>query len=83
MKSLSIVPFTLAVMLPAICSAAQYTVTDLGRLLPNGGFAQPHAINASGQVAGGVFNAGGSRVAFLYSGGTVQSLGSLGGVLGH
>lgn len=59
------------------CAAATYTITDLGIGV---GF----AINASGQVAGSggsliPLDTGGSGGAFLFSGGSRQDLGTLGG----
>jgi probable HAF family extracellular repeat protein len=55
-----------------------YTVTDLGTL---GDYTQSQAsaINAQGDVAGSSFTDGYAADAFLYSGGSVTDLGSLGG----
>ena len=63
----------------AQAAAVQYTVTDLG-MLPGytyGSFAQ--GINDSGQVVGWCQNSSGYSHAFLYSGGTMQDLGTFGG----
>jgi probable HAF family extracellular repeat protein len=58
----------LALQLPA--AATQYTCLDLGT-----GYA--YGINSAGQVVGGFYT--GSGYALLYSGGTMQDLGTLGG----
>jgi formylglycine-generating enzyme len=56
----------------------QYTVTDLGTL-SGGTFSVATGINAMGQVVGESNAAGGHDFAFLYSGGTMKSLGALDG----
>src|SRR5437899_953810 len=56
-----------------------YTFTDLGNLgfgvAPTG-----LAINSSGQVAGGSYTTPARYHAFLYSGGSMSDLGTLGGI---
>ena len=77
------------VALGLICTAGEqktwggvaYTITDLGALGPAGSSSAGYAVNAAGQVAGWT-NASadsGVRQAFLYSGGTMTDLGTLGG----
>ena len=56
----------------------QYTVTDLGTL-PGGTQSCAYGINNSGQVVGSAETSGGADHAFLYSGGSMQDLGTLGG----
>ena len=53
-------------------------MTDLGTLGPPGtwSFTQAVAINNNGQIAGTVFIEGGTTEGFLYSNGTITSLGS-------
>jgi len=58
--------------------AVQYTITDLGTLDGYTG-SQATAINDAGQITGDVYTSSGSYTAFLYSSGTMTSLGSLGG----
>lgn len=55
----------IVVMLPSICAAASYHVTDLGTL--GGTFSQGFSINASGQVVGGS-STGFEQHAFVYDG---------------
>jgi probable HAF family extracellular repeat protein len=62
---------------PLLVQAAPvYTVAALGNL-PGASYAQPLGINSSGQVVGR--SNGAQSTAFLYSGGTMSSLGTLGG----
>jgi probable HAF family extracellular repeat protein len=56
----------------------RYTVTDLGTL-PGGSHSTALSINSKGQVVGYADTASGSQHAFLYSGGVMSDLGSLGG----
>ena len=56
--------------------AADYTITDLGNL---GGSSYATGINASGQVVGYSSTPYETEHAFLYSSGTMQDLGTLGG----
>jgi len=59
-----------------------YTITDLGTL--NGGFYSiGRGINDSGQVTGYSFTAAGDTHAFLYSGGSMTDLGTLGGTYSY
>jgi probable HAF family extracellular repeat protein len=65
------------VMSPAAAQPAPaYTVTDLGTL---GGDCFPLDLNLRGQVVGTCRPASGSEQAFLYSGGMMSPLGTLGG----
>jgi probable HAF family extracellular repeat protein len=59
--------------LPTPATTAEYTITDLGPLI------FPTAINASGQVVGYAVLPSNVSHAFLYSGGTMIDLGTLGG----
>jgi probable HAF family extracellular repeat protein len=76
-----------ALILAALPAEAQtYNITDLGTLGTNsrGSYSQALCINSSGQV-GGQSSASSVSVtdpAFLYSGGVLTSLGSLGGEYG-
>ena len=56
---------------------ADYTITDLGTL--GGSFSFAFGINASAQVVGYSYTTSGAYHAFLYSNGTMQDLGTLGG----
>ena len=56
----------------------QYSVTDLGTFLV-GGTSVANAVNNLGQVVGNA-DSGGYAHAFLFSGGSMQDLGTLGGV---
>ncbi|MBI5747805.1 MAG: hypothetical protein HZA00_01680 [Nitrospinae bacterium] len=58
--------------------AISYTITDLGTL-PGGNQSYAYGINNSGQVVGSAFTEAGYYHAFLYSGGVMQDLGTLGG----
>jgi probable HAF family extracellular repeat protein len=60
--------------------AKAWTVTDLGDLGMSG-FGYPMSINNSGQITGQSRTAGGDWHAFLYSGGTMTDIGTLGGNL--
>lgn len=60
------------------CGQVTYSLTDLGTL-PGGGNSFSWGLNASGQVAGYAYFADGSYHAFLYSGGLMSDLGTLGG----
>jgi probable HAF family extracellular repeat protein len=70
-------PILLAAALAAfpLTAAATYIVTDLGTL--SGTYSQGHSINDSGQVVGNSSTSVGNR-AFLYSGGGMTNLGTLG-----
>ena len=57
----------------------QYTVTDLGTLPGHTSGSEAYGINNLGQVVGEAFNSSGIWQAFLYSGGTLQPLGTLPG----
>jgi probable HAF family extracellular repeat protein len=71
----------LSILAASTFSAAQtsYSITDLGTINTNG-YSVAKAVNATAQVAGaaGVNNSNLSEV-FIYSGGTMTSLGTLGG----
>ncbi len=57
----------------------QYAVTDLGTL-PGGSSSFAYGINNSGQIVGDAYaNGTALQHAFLYSGGSMQDLGTLGG----
>lgn len=58
-----------------------YTITDLGTLshMPPNDYSYAYGLNNSGQVVGISSLNGASSPAFLYSGGTMVSLGTLGG----
>ena len=60
-----------------VWGAIQYTVTDLGSL--GGGSSVGLDINNSGQVTGYSTLPSGATHAFLYSGGVMTDLGTLGG----
>lgn len=67
----------------SICAAqTSYTITDLGTLTSNG-YSVAHAVNSTAEVTGaaGANNSNLSDV-FLYSGGAMTSLGTLGGTSG-
>ena len=67
----------LSIALPMLCSAATYTVTDLGTL--GGTESIATAINASGEITGGATTSAGAYHAFLYANGSMKDLGTLGG----
>jgi probable HAF family extracellular repeat protein len=62
----------------AYVRAVSGTLQPLGTL--GGTWTQPNAMNGSGQVAGFATTAGGVRNAFLYTGGVMTDLGTLGGM---
>ena len=64
------------------CAQSSYSATDLGTINSNG-YSVAQAVNANGQVTGasGTTNTI-SSVAFLYSNGSLTSLGTLGGTSG-
>ena len=70
--------FSISVLLFTSCVsyAATYHLTDIGTLAGN---TKAYAINDSGQVVGESFVNGASH-AFLYSNGSMQNLGTLGGI---
>jgi probable HAF family extracellular repeat protein len=83
-----IAPCFAALFLTALPAGAQtYTVTDLGTLGRNsrGSYSQAFCINASGQVVGQSSASSPSMTdpAFLYSNGTLTSIGTLGGEYGQ
>ena len=55
-----------------------YTIKDLGTL--GGSFSQANAINASGQIVGSSGTTGTASRAFMWSGGKMTNLGTLGGL---
>src|SRR3954453_18527361 len=75
------------VVLPSAAVAQTYTITDLGTLGPNDryNYSVAYSINSSGQV-GGASSAPSSQKsdpAFLYSGGQLINIGTLGGEYGQ
>ena len=83
-----VAPCFAVLLLAALPAAAQtYTVTDLGTLGTNsrGSYSQAFCINANGQVAGQSSASSSSMTdpAFLYSNGTLSSIGTLGGEYGQ
>ena len=84
MKAISSPSTFIGILFLAACSicAAQtsYTLTDLGALSSNG-YSVARGVNATAQVTGAASNGSVSDV-FLYSGGTMTSLGTLGGTSG-
>jgi probable HAF family extracellular repeat protein len=67
-----------AVLISHIALAQTYTVLDLG-VLPRGSYSIATGINASGQVTGSSDIGTRDSHAFLFSNGTMQDLGTLGG----
>jgi probable HAF family extracellular repeat protein len=65
-----------ALLLPSLCAAASYNITDLGTL--GGTSSQAFSINAGGQVSGWASTTGGDRHAFLYDG-SMHDLGTFAG----
>ena len=73
----------LLVSVAAFCANHPYTAVDIGA--PQGfAFAQPQAINASGQITGATGPGGDSGIGdvFIYSNGSFTNLGTLGGKTG-
>ncbi len=77
-RSVLVVPL-LATLVSISAAQTSYTLTDLG-VLSKKGFSVAHAVNANGEATGseGADNSNLSNV-FLYSDGTMTSLGTLGG----
>ena len=70
--------FTAVTCLPALAAAVPtYTAIDLGSL--GGAHSFGYAINAGGQVTGYADTSGNAVHAFLYTGGVMTDLGTLGG----
>ena len=67
---------------PAQKALAQYRLTDLGAL-PAGHSSEAVGINASGQVVGWSSSSTSLGEASLYSNGTIQDLGTLGGTASY
>ena len=63
---------------PVGAQTVKYTVTDLGTL-PGGTQSDAVGLNDNEQVVGYAYTSGGVQHAFLYSGGSMQDLGTLGG----
>jgi len=59
----------------------RYTITDLGTLRGSSGYSQGFGINASGDVTGLSLNQSGLYRGFLYHGGSMTDLGTLGSFL--
>jgi probable HAF family extracellular repeat protein len=62
----------------SFCVAQTYTVTDLGTL-PGGGSSGAKAINLSGEITGYAYDSSANTDVFVYSGGSMSDLGTLGG----
>ncbi len=78
MKSfaLTFAAFFPAIVVPVVCSAASYSVVDLGTL--GGTFGVALGLNAKGQVTGQATTLAGAVHAFFYDG-TMHDLGTFGG----
>src|SRR5579872_3266017 len=73
----SVLVFVLSAM--SLCAAQTYNVTDLGTL-QSGTFSGAKAINVSGQITGYAYDSNNAiSDVFLYSGGSLTDLGTLGG----
>jgi probable HAF family extracellular repeat protein len=64
----------------SFCVAQTYTVTDLGTL-PSGGSSGAKAINLSGEITGYAYDSSANTDVFIYSGGSMSDLGTLGGTI--
>src|SRR5579864_7665411 len=71
----------LAILSSALCAAQTYSITDLGTL-PGGAISGARAINATAQITGYAYSSSTLDDVFIYSGGTLTSLGTLGGTTG-
>ncbi len=78
-ETLAAADWTAMALAAGSAQAVTYTVTDLGSLSTSIIWSQATGINASGQVVGFSDLADGTSHAFLYSGGAMQDLGTLGG----
>jgi probable HAF family extracellular repeat protein len=79
LKRFVVTPVAAALLLLGAGRAgAEYIVTDLGTL--GGTFSNAYALNDAGEVVGSAATKGGMQHAFLYSGGKMTDLGSLGGL---
>jgi probable HAF family extracellular repeat protein len=75
MRSILLVALLLLLPIKNACGQVQYTVTDLGTL-PSSSFSDATAINSNGQVVGYSTGSNGQPQAFVYSGGSMQGLGT-------
>jgi probable HAF family extracellular repeat protein len=82
MKTVASLFTFLCVATATLCAQTSYSVTDLGTINTNG-YSVAKGVNTSGEVTGAAgTNNSNSSEGFLYSGGSMTSLGTLGGTSG-